>query len=152
MILVARVKEEENSKNKDMIAKFQEENILLKSDFERINLDLLSSEKKLIQFENDRILEKKSFLDLQSKLSDVVRMHKDYEKLEAIEIRNKVEKDNVEVEKEKLNRDKLLFHESQIRFEIEKTKSVNIAKNYNQNGLNNGNGNHDDDKIGRAHV
>ena len=149
MVLTGRKKEEENNDNKDKIAKFQNETILLKSKLDKVNSDLLQSEKKLITFENERILEKTSFFDLQKKLNDVLKMHNDYENLETIEGRIKVEKRNIEVEKDKLNREKLLFHESQIRFEIEKTKTVNMVKNDNQNGVNNGNGNHDDDMTNR---
>ena len=145
MVLTGRKKEEENNEYKEKISQFQKENIVLKKDFEKVNSDLLSSEKKLVEFENERILEKKSFFDLQKKLNDVLKMHNDYENLETIEGRIKVEKRNIEVEKEKLNREKLLFHESQIRYEIEKTKTVNMVKNDNQNGVNNGNRNHDDD-------
>ena len=149
MVLAGRKKEEENNDNKDKMVKFQNEAILLTSNLEKINSDLLLSEKKLITFENERILEKQSFFDLQKKLNDVLKMHNDYENLETIESRIKVEKRNIEVEKDKLNREKLLFHESQIRFEIEKTKTVNIVKNDHQIGINNGYGNHDDDVTNR---
>ena len=133
MVLTGRMKEEENNENKVKITQIQKENITLKKDFEKVNSDLLSSEKKLVQFENERILEKKSFIDLQKKLNDVVKMHNEYEKLEIIEKRNKEDLRNIELEKEKINREKLIFHETQIRFEIEKAKTVNMAKNDYQN-------------------
>jgi hypothetical protein len=135
MVLTGRMKEEENNEYKEKITQFQKENIILKKDFEKANSDLLSSEKKLVQFENERILEKKSFIDLQKKLNDVVKMHNEYEKLEIIEKRNKEDLRNIELEKEKINREKLLFHETQIRFEIEKAKTVNMAKDDYQNDI-----------------
>ena len=135
MVLNGRIKEEENNEYKEKITQIQKENITLKKDFEKVNLDFLSSEKKLVQFENERILEKQSFIDLQKKLNDVVKMHNEYEKLEIIERRNKEDLRNIELEKEKINREKLLFHETQIRFEIERAKTVNMAKNDNQNEI-----------------
>jgi hypothetical protein len=133
MVLTGRIKEEENNEFKEKISQFQKENTILKKDFEKVNSDLLLSEKKFFQFENERILEKKSFIDLQKKLNDVVKMHNEYEKLEIIEKRNREDIRNIELEKEKINREKLLFHETQIRFEIEKAKTVNMAKNYYRN-------------------
>ena len=135
MVLTGRIKEEENNENKEKMTQFQKENTLLKKDLDKVNSDLLSSEKKLVQFENERISEKKSFFDLQKKLNNVVKMHNEYEKFEILEKENKDDIRNIEIEKKKLNREKLLFHETQIRFEIEKAKTVNMVKNDYQNEI-----------------